>query len=67
MSGLPMEKHGAQARLFWMSWLTVSLSFSYLRMRTHHALNRSNYNMAFMEAISFEKDEQYNQWYRYNV
>ncbi len=49
MSGLPMEKHGAQARLFWMSWLTVSLSFSYLRMRTHHALiygNRVRYNRA---------------------
>ncbi len=42
MSGLPMEKHGAQARLFWMSWLTVSLSFSYLRMRKHHALNYGN-------------------------
>ncbi len=59
MSGLPMEKHGAQARLFWMSWLTVSLSFSYLRMRTHHPLNHNNFNLTFMKAILFEKGNYY--------
>ena len=41
-SALPMEKQGAQARLFWISWLTVSLSFSYLQKKTKFKHNKKN-------------------------